>query len=223
MASGHAAILAFTMPLWAAVLGVLFLGERMDGRRLASLALGAAGIVVLLSHDFGALGTSAWGAAIILLAAFMWAVGVLIQKHVTWSIEPLAQAAWQMGIGILPICVIAELTEPFAYQHASWLVLGCSAFVGVVGVAYCYFAWFSVVRIFPAQVSAIGSLMVPIVGAVTATWTLGEPFGWREIAALGLVVGAVALVLLRPQPAGETGAETTAETAAATAAPGRSE
>lgn len=218
MQSGHAAIIAFTMPIWAAVIGAVYFGERMGSQRLVSLALGVGGIVVLLSHDFGVLGSSTWGALITLLAAFNWAIGVHIQKRVRWHVEPLALAAWQIGLGIVPICIIAAFAEPFVYHQASLAVFGASAYVSVIALAYCYFAWFHVVRIFPAQVSAIGSLLVPIVGASSAALFLGEPFGWREIVALALVVGAVALVLFQPQPAAGRAAG-----AAATAAPGRAE
>ncbi|MCW5772185.1 MAG: DMT family transporter [Rhodospirillaceae bacterium] len=212
MASGHTAIIGFTMPIWAALLGVVVLGESMTARRAASLALGTAGIVVLLSHDFAALGTSVWGAALTLLAAFNWGIGVLIQKRVKWAVEPVALAAWQITLGCVPICIIAAFLEPFVYHRASLAVILASVYVAFIALAFCYFAWFSVVRIFPAHVSAIGSLLTPIVGATSAALLLGEPFGWREMTALLLVVGAVALVLFQPQAP-----------ATATAAPGRTE
>ena len=213
MASGHTAILAFTMPIWAAILGTLFLGERMTGRRVASLAMGALGVGVLLSHDFRALGASPLGAALALLGALNWAIGVLIQKRVAWRIEPLALAGWQVAIGTVPIVFIAASLEPFVYHLASWPVLLASLYLVVIALAFCYYAWFQVVRIFPTHISAIGSLLVPIVGVVSASLLLGEPFGWREIAALVLVVGAVALVLV--QAPGPANAANGAPTAAA--------
>ena len=93
MASGHASILGFTMPIWAALIGMVALGDRMTVRRCVSLALGAAGVVVLLSNDFAALGASPLGALITLAGAFNWAIGVHIQKRVKWAIEPLPLAA----------------------------------------------------------------------------------------------------------------------------------
>ncbi len=55
-------------------------------------------------------------------------------------------------------------------------------------------------RIFPTHISAIGTLLVPIVGVGSSSLLLGEPFGWREAVALVLVVGAVALVRIQPLP-----------------------
>lgn len=206
MGGGHASILGFTMPIWVAVLGVIFLRERLTPRRLVSLVMGAAGVAVLLSHDFGKLGASPWGAIVTLGAAFNWAIGVLIQKRVAWTIAPITQAAWQVAIGTVPIIVIAAVLEPFVYHRASWPVIAASVYLALFALAFCYYAWFTAVRIFPTHVTAISSLSVPIVGVVSTSLLMGEPFGLREIAALVLVVGAVALVLLQPQSAAAQGA-----------------
>jgi len=220
MGGGHASILAFTMPIWVALLGVAVLGERMTLRRLVSLAMGAAGVAVLLSHDFGKLGASPWGALITLGAAFNWGIGVLIQKRVAWRIAPISLAAWQVTLGSLPIVVIAVALEPFVYHRASWPVIAASAYLAFFALAFCYYCWFTAVRIFPTHVTAISSLSVPIVGVVSSAILLGEPFGWREMAALVLVVGAVALVLLQPAAPAKA---TAPEPAAPGAAPGRAE
>jgi len=198
MASGHAAILGFTMPIWAALVGVVALGERMDLRRLVSLALGAAGVAILLSHDFSVIGASPLGAILTLVGAFNWSIGVHIQKRVKWAIEPLALAAWQVLIGSVPIVIIAFFAEPFVYHQASGAVIWASIYLVVYALAFCYYAWFSVVRIFPTHISAIGTLLVPIVGLASSSLFLDEPFGWREVSALVLVLGAVALVLIQP-------------------------
>ena len=48
MPAGRASIIAFTMPLWAALLGSLVLGDRLTGRRLLGLAVGLSGLAVLI-------------------------------------------------------------------------------------------------------------------------------------------------------------------------------
>jgi drug/metabolite transporter (DMT)-like permease len=198
MASGHASILGFTMPIWAALIGMVALGERMNARRIVSLAMGAAGVAILLSHDFAALGASPLGALVTLAGAFNWAIGVHVQKRVNWAVGPLALAGWQVAIGTVPIVIIALFAEPFVYHRASWPVIGATIYLVIYALAFCYYAWFQVVRIFPTHISAIGSLLVPIVGVTSSSLILGEPFGWREMGALVLVVGAVALVMIQP-------------------------
>ena len=201
MGAGHAVIMAFTMPLFAAALGVVFLGEAMTRRRLAALALGAAGIAVLMSHDFSVVGAEPLGFALTLAGAALWAVGVLIQKHTPWKIGVAALTGWQILLGSLPIAAVWLLLDEFAYRGAGPEVWWATAYLILVALVFAYFAWFSVVEIFPAGIAAIGTLITPVVGVVSGIVVLGEPFGLRDLAALILIVGAVALVLL--VPAGE--------------------
>ena len=46
--SGHASVLAYTMPLWVALLGFLFFGERLTARLSLAIAIGAAAVVALM-------------------------------------------------------------------------------------------------------------------------------------------------------------------------------
>ena len=63
--SGRAAILAYTMPVWAVPLSVWLLGERVTGAKLAGLALGLAGLGLLLVESFSGLGRAPRGARLI--------------------------------------------------------------------------------------------------------------------------------------------------------------
>lgn len=204
MNAGHAAILAFTMPVFAAVFGVLFAGERMTWARAAAVLLTCGVVVVILSHDFEALEASQLGVLVTLIGAMNWAIGTLVQKHTAWAIPPMSLAGWQMLIGCTPILIISLITEEFTYHEASEAAIWASVYLAVVALGFCYVAWFTVVQIFPASVAAIGTLMVPTIGAMSSSLLLDEPFGWREIAALLMVVTAIALVLYfnpAPRPA----------------------
>lgn len=198
MGAGHAVIMAFTMPLFAAVFGVLFLGEAMTRRRIAALALGGAGIAVLMSHDFSVIGAEPLGFALTLAGAALWAVGMLIQKHTPWRIGVLALGGWQLLIGTLPIAAVWLAVGGLDYGDAGGEVWWASAYLVLIALVFCYFSWFSVLKIFPASVAAIGTLMVPVVGVASGVVVLGEPFGLRDLIALVLILGAVALVLLVP-------------------------
>ncbi len=205
MASGHAAILSFTMPLWAMLFGVTLFGERLTVRRVAALGLGLVGVVVLMSHDFRAFGASPLGALVGIVAAINWAIGVQIQKRVKWEVETLALAGWQIAVGIAPVVVVALILEDFVYHQASWPVIAAGFYLVFVAFVFCYYGWFTVVRIFPTSVASIGTLLVPVIGVAAGAVFLSEPFGWREIVALISIVGGVALVLLVPEkePAAE--------------------
>lgn len=198
MASGYAAVLAFTMPLWAVALSALVLGERAGPRRLAGLALGMAAIAVLLSGDLEALAVSPLGAAFILLGALSWASGVILIKQVRWSMPVLSLTVWTVGLGSVPVVILAGLIEGFRIPEASNAAWAATAFTIVVPFVLCYLAWFRIMALLPAGIAAISTLMVPVVGVVSGALMLGEEPGWRGLTALALVMAALALVLIVP-------------------------
>ena len=69
MPAGRASIIAFTMPVWAAILATWLLGEPVTAGKLAGLALGLAGLGVLIGPDLAALGSAPTGAMFMLGAA----------------------------------------------------------------------------------------------------------------------------------------------------------
>lgn len=204
MASGHAAVLAFTMPLWAALLGVVFLGEKLTGRIAAALAFGLGGIIVLLSRDLQAVGDSPSGAGLVLCAALSWAVGTLYQKRQCWRLSTLALAGWQLALGTLPMFLILPFSEGIYVPQASALAWISAAYTTLVALVFAYFAWCKIVSLFPANIAAIGTLLIPVLGVASGAVALGEVFGWREVLALGFIGAALALVLIMPGPRATT-------------------
>lgn len=198
MASGHASVLAFTMPLWAAIIGVLFLGEKLTGRVAAALALGIGGIVVLLSRDFRAVGASPLGAAAVLGASIGWAVGTLYQKRQRWSVGSLALAGWQLGLGSMPMFAIMPFADGIHVPQASAAAWAAATYTTVIALVFAYFAWFKIVTLFPASIAGIGTLLTPVIGMFSGAVVLGEPFGWREVLAMALIGSALVLVLIVP-------------------------
>jgi len=86
MQAGRAAIVAYTMPLWAIMLSRLLLKEHVTAPRLWALAVGFAGLALLLGPDFQKVGAAPAGVLFMLGAAFCWAAGPC------WSSFPLAHA-----------------------------------------------------------------------------------------------------------------------------------
>ena len=208
MAATHASILAFTMPIFAAIFGILFFGERMTAARATAVLLVAGVVVLIASQDFDALEASQLGVVIMLLAAMNWAIGTLVQKHAPWTIPPIPLAAWQVGLGSLPIAVFALFREEFIYHEASATALWASVYIVVVAIAFCFTTWFIVVRLLPTSIASVGTLLAPIVAAISSSLILNDPFTWREITALVMVVTAIALVIyFDPKPAPEPAAE----------------
>lgn len=198
IASGQASVLAFTMPIWATILSAIFLREPVTLRLLAALALASAGVSALLAPSLEALGKAPIGMLLVLGAAVSWAAGTVVQKRVSWPIPVLAIAGWQLLLGSLPIVVVALLREPLVIQDASATALWALVYTLALPMLFCQYAWYKVVSLFPASIAAIGTVMVPVVGVLFGALVLGEPLGWREIAALLFVIAAISLVLVPP-------------------------
>lgn len=196
--SGQAALLAYTMPLWVVLFSRLILGEPITGRSAAAVTLGFAGIVVLLENDLATLGGRPVGAALCLGAAIAWAIGTLLQKHHRTALPTLTFTGYQLVLGSLPMLAVVPFVEGVRLPHASaaaWLSAASNTFIAL---AFCYFAWFEIVRLLPARVASTSVLLVPVIGVLSGTLLLGEPFGGRELLAIALIGSALALTLLVP-------------------------
>ncbi|MFQ5773990.1 MAG: DMT family transporter [Kiloniellaceae bacterium] len=197
--ASRASIIAFTMPIWAAMLGRPMLGEAITRSKLIGLGLGVAGLGVLIGPDLRALGAAPLGAAFMLGAAGSWALGTVITKRHTWTIPVVAMAGWQLLLGSVPVTLGALLFETVPDPGAlSLLALGAMAYILALPMVFCQWAWFKVVRLFPAVLAAIGTLAIPVVGVFSSAAVLGERVGARELLALGLVCAALAVVLVLP-------------------------
>jgi drug/metabolite transporter (DMT)-like permease len=201
MPAGRASIIAYTMPAWATLLGVLFLGERLTPSRAAALVLGLAGIGALLLPDLRVILAAPLGVASMILAALSWAVGTVVMKRFRWTGSVAALTGWQICIGGLPILAAALVIGPFpGLAHADPGTLAALAYVIIFGMILGQWGWFEVLTRLPVTRASIGTLAIPVIGAVSSALLLGERLGTAELAALVLVVAALALAL-RPAPA----------------------
>ena len=197
--AGRAVIIAFTMPLWATLLSSLILGERLTAAKLVGLLLGLAGLAVLIGPDLRVIGSAPLGALCMLGAAASWATGTVLLKRFTWSVGSARLAGWQLLFGAVPVVtgalLIGDLPAP---ASLSTEVLLATAYVIALPMVFCHWAFFQIVRLFPAALAAIGILAIPVVGVFASALVLGEAVGVRELTALTLVCGALAVVLGLP-------------------------
>jgi len=195
--SGRAAIIGYTMPLWAAPLSVLLLGARLTLRQGLALLLGMAALVLLIGQDLAVVGNAPLGAALMAAAALSWAIGTVLVKKFAWGSMPvMALTGWQQLIGGLPIVLGWWLLEPVPDLGAlSWPSALGLAYAVFVAMVFCLPAYFKLVSLLPAHVAAISVLAVPAVGVISSAWLLGEPVGLAEASALLLVVGGLFLLV----------------------------
>lgn len=197
--AGRAVIIAFTMPIWASILGSIFLNEPLTKAKIIALVLGMSGLGVLIGPDLISLQSSPIGALCMLGAAITWACGTVIFKKTQWRASTSALAGWQLTIGGIPIAMGAVLFEqPFDPHEISPQAYYSLGYVLAFPMIFCQWAYFKSVRTFPASIAAMSTLGIPVVGAFSSALILGEHLGYREFASLILICAALAAVLVLP-------------------------
>lgn len=196
--ASEAAIIAYTMPVWTTVFAWPVLGERPTWPRLTGLVLGLSGVILLLAGPLASVPVAEVtarlpGALFILMTALMFAGGAVFTKRYPIAMAPLPLVAWQIVVGLLPVIPVALSFETVDWSRITVLGWSCVVYLGVIAQVVAYLVWFQALKRLPAGTAAIGSLMVPIIGVVSAGWLLGEPLGLRQLASLGLTLGGVVL------------------------------
>lgn len=201
--SGRAAILAYTMPAWAIPLSMLLLGERMTLRKLAGLALGMAGMALLVWDEFHQIEGAPRGALLVLGAAFTWAIGTILQKKYPVRAPVAGFTAWLMLIGGVPIYIGALLFEDFSKLADVGLTSALGAAYNVLlAFAWAHWAWIKLATSVSVTVFSLSMLLIPVVGVFSGILFLGEQPGWTEYAALAFVLGSLATVVVPQRRAG---------------------
>jgi drug/metabolite transporter (DMT)-like permease len=205
----RAAIVTYTMPMWAVLFAWLLLGERPDRRRAMAIAAGAAGLG-LLALPLLASGRFLPGLAFALGAGISWAAGTVYLKRFPIAASPLPIAAWQLAVGGAA-AAIGMLVDEGVPTLAAIGVLPARVALAwvyhvVLAMALAYFLWFEVVARLPAGVAALGTLMVPVVGVLGAMTLLGERPTAADLAGFALILVAAALSLApQVRPGGSAG------------------
>lgn len=192
--ASEAALIAYTMPVWASLIAWPVLGERPTVLRTLALVMAFAGLASIMSgNGIAASQAKLPGIMMALAGSIAFAVGTVIYKQGPVGLPPIPGAAWQVGIGCLPVAIVGLVVESSHWEAVTplgWALLVYSV-IGQFCIAYV--AWFAALARLPASVAAIGTMAVPVIGVVTSAIALREPLGAGQIAALVFTLAGVAL------------------------------
>ncbi len=195
--SNQAALIASTVALWLAGLGVLGpQGEPFSRRRLIGLLTGFAGVAVLMWPADGFLLTHFSAQFAILLAALSWAAGSIYMKRRRPSTPPLMAAAMQSlvaGVLLGAIGFAAGETGRWTWDGNALFAL---LYLIVFGscLAYAAYVWL----LHAVSPTALGTYAYvnPVVAVALGGWLLGETLSNFQIAGMLVVLLGVLLVSL---------------------------
>ncbi|RNI23009.1 EamA family transporter [Rufibacter latericius] len=201
VASGIAALLVTTEPLWVVVLQWLGKSKQAPSKGvLLGLLLGAIGMVVLVSPWKLEGGVDVAGSAVVFLSAGAWAWGSLFSSRATLPSSPILTTGMQMMCGgamlVLTGTVFGEwqTAEWASVSSRSWLALGYLVVFGSL-IGFSAYSWLTRVAP-PSQVSTY-AYVNPVI-AVFLGWAFAqEVVTGQTLIATVLLVGAVVLITLK--------------------------
>jgi drug/metabolite transporter (DMT)-like permease len=197
VASGLAALMVATMPLWLAILSAaLPHGERLPPMGWVGVVLGFTGLATLLWPKVSSgLSSDLAGEAALLLAPLCWSVGSLYSKRRPVTVTPLIATGWEMLFGGTVLSAIAAASGEFSRfsptQHG-WLALAYLVIFGSC-VAFTAFVW--LLQRVPAAKVATYAYVNPVIAVLLGWVLLDEPLTSSMLAGTAIIVGAVALVI----------------------------
>jgi drug/metabolite transporter (DMT)-like permease len=192
--ASEAALIAYTMPVWASLLAWPVLGERPTLLRTIALVMAFAGLAAIMGGN-GATASVAKlpGIIMALCGAIGFALGTVLAKKYPLLMSPIPAAAWQIGLGCVPIAIVGLLIETTHVDRVTTVGWWLLVYSTVIQFCVAYVSWFAALARLPASVAAIGTMAVPVIGVVASAIALHEPLGPTQIVALIFTLFGVVL------------------------------
>ncbi|MGA7462329.1 MAG: EamA family transporter [Candidatus Korobacteraceae bacterium] len=207
VASGVAAVMMATIPVFMALSEILFLGtQRLTLRLAIALLVGIGGVAVLVSHTLG-LGESSLdtaGAIALLVGSISWSVAsALTRKLPLPASKPMSSAAQMLCGGILLTLTAASLGEfrgfhPLAVSRTAWIALAYLTAAGSI-IAFTAYVWL-IHHESPTKVGTY-AYVNPVVAVALGYFFAGEPLTARTLVGSLLVLVSVVLITTMPKRA----------------------
>lgn len=194
MPAGISALIVGLQPLVTAVLAGTLLGERILLRHWLGLAVGFAGVAIVLSPK---LGVAAEGITAATLAASVWAVvamsaGTIWQKRFATGTQIYWGTFYQYLGGALPMVAGALLFETGTVIWSGELIFAMAWLVLVLSIGAIFLL---MIMIREGEVAKVASLfyLVPTVTALLAWLLFGEELSLVQIAGMAVATLGVGL------------------------------
>jgi len=191
ISSSVAALSIATAPIWMAIFSSIW-GHKITLKEWLGIAIGLVGIVLLnLGGSFEGDFTSAF---LLIFAAASWSFGSVWGKHLAMP-AGLMGAACQMFVGGLVLLLASTYAGESWPQQVSPKSWGALLFLIVLGSLIAYSAYQYLLKTVRPLVASSNTFVNPIVAFTVGIWWAGEHVTMVELAALGVILVGVFLVL----------------------------
>jgi len=196
--AGVTAVIMGLQPLLTALIGFIWLSERLKGSQWLGLVLGFTGVMLVVSQnirgDTGAAGWDAWAAAGVSLVAI--SVGTLYQKRFGGGVDLMVGAFWQY---VATAAVLGLLTWQFETGEVNWdwQLIGAMAWLVLVLSVAAILLLLVMIREGEASKVASYFYLVPALTALEAWLLFDEALNSIALAGIAIAVTGVWLTVRR--------------------------
>lgn len=198
--SGLTAVLQATIPAFGLVMAHHYLpNERITLAKMAGMALGIVGVVVVFADQMNVARTAAlWGGAAILLSALCVAYSNVQVKLHCGHLDTPVLVAGQMSFGMIPLLAAGWFVEggPFKLR---WTATAATALVylAVVGSVIAFLLYFWMVKKIDVTKTMLISLVTPVVALLIGWLVRGELLSWRLALGSAAILSGIGLIVLQ--------------------------
>jgi len=184
-----------TAPIWGAVIAWVWGRTALSPRALLGLALGVAGVGLLVGMDSATLQP---GSAAAMAAALLAPLCYGMASHYARSAEEIAPYAnahgsmWAATLLLLPALLFVPFTPlPLGATPTVWAAV---AALGLLCTGLAYLLYFRLVADLGAAPALTVTFLIPVFGILWGHLFLGEAVGWHTLAGALVVLSGTALV-----------------------------
>jgi drug/metabolite transporter (DMT)-like permease len=195
--SALASILNATVPLTVIVLAPLFLpDERITIPKVAGLALGFAGVILLVAPDLVNLtNADLRGELMMIGSSVAYGVGNVYAKRNVHGLRPMIPALFQVGFALVIIVILALLIEqPIGRVNPAPGAIVAVVWLGVLGSGVAYLCYFTILANWGATRTSMVAYLLPVVGIALGALVMGDPVTINRIGGTALIIAGIALV-----------------------------
>ena len=200
VATGLAALLVSTEPLWVVILNWAISRQRPNWKVLLGILIGLVGVAMLVGDGLRSNGHSKWSliaGGVVLAAAFSWAAGSVYSNRRPLRVSTLMAAGMQMLAGGFLLLLLAVVTgDPLRLNlaNASWTSIGAFFYLLVFGslVGFTAYSWL-LNNVAPAR-AATYAYVNPVVAVLLGWLIANEPLTRQMLIAAAVIIGSVILI-----------------------------
>ena len=198
ISSGLASILNAATPLWGVIVAHFFTAdERATPGKIAGVALGIAGVIVMTGSDaLAGLGNNILGQAACLVATLAYALaGVYSRRFKAMGITPLAVSTGQLAAAallVLPFALVFERPWTLAMPSASaiWAMVG----LVTLSTTFAYVLFFRLIETAGASNTLLVTFLIPVTAILLGVFVLGEVLLPKHFAGMALIALGLAAI-----------------------------